>query len=339
MKQVALIGLGMVAATHVQAIQASGAVTLRGVLSRDADRARAFLEQQDVAARVYGDLAALAGDPALDFVIVATPPDARLEIVQALVATGKPILLEKPIERTAEAAAQIVGLCRDMPLGIVFQHRKRPAAMQLMDLVDRGALGALAAIEIAVPWWRPQSYYDVPGRGTYARDGGGVLLTQAIHTMELALRLTGPVARVQAMARTTALHTMEAEDFVVAGLEFASGAVGSLTASTASFPGGAERIALHGAQGSAILDAASLSLHWQDGRSEIVGQAADTGGGADPMAFTADWHRGIIEDFAACLETGRDPCVTGVEALHVHRLIDAIQVASREKRFVEVGDG
>ena len=247
--------------------------------------------------------------------------------------------MEKPIERTAQAAAQIVDLCRDLPLGLVFQHRMRPAARRLIDLVDGGALGALAAVEIAVPWWRPQSYYAELGRGTYARDGGGVLITQAIHTMELALRLTGPVARVQAMARTTALHTMEAEDFVVAGLEFASGAVGSLTASTASFPGGAERIALHGAKGSAVLDRASLSLHWRDGRSEVIGGAAETGGGADPMAFTTDWHRGIIDDFADALDAGRDPCVTGAEALHVHRLIDAIQLASREERFVEVGDG
>jgi predicted dehydrogenase len=117
--------------------------------------------------------------------------------------------------------------------------------MAAAELGRGRCLGALGYAEIAVPWWREQSYYDEPGRGTYARDGGGVLISQAIHTIDLALSLTGPVAEVQAMTATTRFHAMEAEDVAVAGLRFANGAVGSLTASTASFPGGAEWIRLH----------------------------------------------------------------------------------------------
>ncbi|MEO1308947.1 MAG: Gfo/Idh/MocA family oxidoreductase, partial [Pseudomonadota bacterium] len=238
MKKVALIGLGMVAGTHVKAIAASDRVQLSGLMGRNLDRAAAFAAEHAPDAKVYKSVAELAADPMLDFVIVATPPDARVDITRALVDAGKPILMEKPIERTLTVAQDIVAMCdeAELPLGMVFQHRMRPAAQELIQLVDEGMLGPIAAVEIHIPWWRPQSYYDELGRGTYDRDGGGVMLTQAIHTFNVALRLTGPVQRVQAMTRTTALHHMEAEDFVVAGLEFASGAVGSLFASTASFP-------------------------------------------------------------------------------------------------------
>lgn len=167
-----------------------------------------------------------------------------------------------------------------------------------------------------MPWWRAQSYYDEPGRGTLARDGGGVLISQAIHTIDLALSLTGPVARVQAMAATTRFHRMETEDYVSAGLRFKNGAVGSLVASTASFPGAAESILLHFDNASLRLASGLLHLDWRDGRQETFGgAAAGTGGGADPMAFTHEWHKGVFDDFADAISSGRPPVVTGEAAL------------------------
>ena len=136
-------------------------------------------------------------------------------------------------------------------------------------------LGPLVSAEVNVPWWRPQSYYDEPGRGTYERDGGGVLISQAIHTMDLMLTLTGPVQSVTAMCATSGFHRMESEDFVVAGLQFANGAVGQLFATTASYPGVGETITLHCRDGSARLEAGQLMLTWQDGQSETLGEAVD----------------------------------------------------------------
>ncbi len=187
-----------------------------------------------------------------------------------------------------------------------------------------------------MPWWREQNYYDQPGRGTYARDGGGVLISQAIHTLDLALTFTGPVMRVQAMAATTRLHQMESEDFVTCGLHFASGAVGSVVASTASFPGGAESIVLHGTKGSARLISGRLELMFRDGTTETIGSAAATGGGADPMAFTHAWHQAILEDFAAAITKGRAPACTGREALAVHDLIEAMVQSSRDGRAINL---
>jgi len=266
-----------------------------------------------------------------DFAIILTPPDARLEIAQTLAAHDMPTLMEKPLERDTAAARQIVDIFakKKLPLGAVLQHRVRPAAVALKKLVQDGRFGPLGAVEVRVPWWRDQSYYDVAGRGTYARDGGGVLITQAIHTLDLMLQLAGPVAQVTATAATTNLHTLEAEDFVSAGLTFENGAIGSLMASTACYPGAAESITLHGTLGSAVLDAASLTLHWRDGTTEHLEGAAQTGGGADPMAFGADWHSDVITGFAQAVATHTEPPITGASALAVHSLIDCIQKAAQ----------
>ncbi|MEO1780080.1 MAG: Gfo/Idh/MocA family oxidoreductase, partial [Pseudomonadota bacterium] len=208
-KRAVLIGTGMVSDTYADALRNSATVSLAGVMARSEASARAFLERNLVQARVFATADDIAADPAIDFAILATPPDARVAFVQTLGAAGMPILMEKPVERTLEAAVALATMAEasGIPVGVVLQHRARPSARALGERFK--ALGALRAVEITVPWWRPQSYYDVPGRGTYARDGGGVLLTQAIHTLDLALYLLGPVIRVQAMAHTTRLHQME----------------------------------------------------------------------------------------------------------------------------------
>lgn len=338
-----LIGLGMVARTHVRAIAASERkVTLQGVCSRDPGRAAVFAQEiaPDLGAvpKVYASAGEIAEDPEIDFVIVATPPNARAEIVQTLAEAGKHILLEKPIERTSAAAADIVSCCETagVKLGLVFQHRMRASAAKLTELLRDGVLGPLAVVEILVPWWRGQSYYDEPGRGTYARDGGGVLISQAIHTLDLALTFTGPVRKLQAFARTSALHKMESEDFVSAGLEFSNGASGSLVASTASYPGRAESITLHCTKASVRLESGKLDVDWHDGRKESFGEETTTGSGADPMAFTHEWHQKIIEAFAEAVANDSTPLASGRETLAVHRLIDALLESSRQERAISL---
>ncbi|MEM8787086.1 MAG: Gfo/Idh/MocA family oxidoreductase [Pseudomonadota bacterium] len=336
----AMIGHGMVAATHLRALHdLRDRVRLKGVLGRDPERAAAFLDAAEVGdprPQVYRDLAAVADDPQVDFVLLLTPPNARAEPVAALAGAGKAILMEKPVERTTDAARALVETCEaaGVPLGLCFQHRFREVSQILHRRLAE--LGPLRAVEAHVPWWRPQSYYDPPGRGTYARDGGGVLINQAVHTLDLMLWLAGPVTRVQAMATTTGFHTMEAEDFVSAGLRFANGAVGALTASTASFPGSSESLTLHGVHGSAQLRAGVLRLDWQDGRAETLGAVGGTGGGADPMAFTHAWHRDLIADFLEALRTGRPPAIPGRAALATHAVIDALTASARAGRAVEV---
>lgn len=329
---IVLIGLGMVADMHARAIAASGLdIRLHGVLARRLGAAQNFADSQGGAVRVYDDLEQITRDKDVGFALLATPPDARADYVTALAGAGIPILMEKPLERDHARARALVEICEaaPVPLGVVLQHRMRPAARRLAALLAEGTLGRITTVDVRVPWWRDQGYYDAPGRGTYARDGGGVLITQAIHTIDLMLHLCGPVSKVSALTATSDLHRMEAEDFAAATLRFDNGAVGVLVASTTHYPGGAESITLNATRASACLTGDSLVVQYHDGRCARFGADAATGGGADPMAFDHAWHQAVIEDFATALHDARPPAITGRSALPAQALIDAIAAASR----------
>jgi UDP-N-acetyl-2-amino-2-deoxyglucuronate dehydrogenase len=336
---IGVIGAGMGAKPHALALQSLARdIAVLGVYRRDAAQRAAFCS-------TYGfpeaeSYEALLADPRLDAVLVLTPPNARESIVAAAAKAGKPVLLEKPVERTLAAAERIVALCdaADVTLGVIFQHRFRRASRYLAEAVAENRYGRLEAVHLVVPWWRPQEgYYDQPGRGTFAQDGGGVLITQAIHSLDLMLSLCGEVSAVTAMAKTTRLHQMETEDFVSAGLEFANGAVGAVMATTASFPGGPESITLNFERASATLTAGNLTIRTMAGETITEGEASEGGGGADPMAFPFDWHAAQIADFADAVRHGRQPVSTGHTALHVHRLIDAMMASAKAGKRVVVG--
>lgn len=330
--RLAIVGLGMAVAPHAQSlVDLRDRAEVAWAYSPSEARRRGFASR--FAFPVTGDFAAIAGDPSIDAVLVLTPPNAHLPIVRELAAAGKHVLLEKPLEASLDGAEEVVRVCEraGVRLAVVFQHRFRPASLALAAKLAAGELGALANAAVAVRWWRPQSYYDEPGRGTLARDGGGVLLTQAIHTLDLFLSLTPPVAEVCAFAGTSALHRMETEDTVAAALRFDGGALGALDATTAAYPGFAERIDLVGTRATAVLTSGRLDVHHHDGRRETVGEEAAGGGGADPMAFAHDAHRGVLAEFLDAIDAGRTPVNSGRAALRVHYLIDALLESSRRR--------
>lgn len=332
-----LIGLGMATGPHLEAFtDPSSLVEVAGIHNRSRAKANAVAERYGH--RIYDTLEEIAADPEVEAVVVATPPDQRGEIVEMMARAGKHILMEKPLERTMAAARHLVETCesQQVHLGIVLQHRFRVGAKRLHNLVASGVLGDIALVRVEVPWWRDQAYYDEPGRGTYARDGGGVLLSQAIHTLDLMLSLTGAAETVQSFCATTRLHSMEAEDFANAGVRFESGAVGSIVATTASFPGSPESIIIDGTLATATLRSGWLEVIWRDGSREETGEPAATGGGADPMAFPSDWHRELIADFAQAIRQNRAPRITGREALRVHALIEAMTRSSRDGNVARV---
>ena len=335
----ALIGNGMVASTHVAALIDSSLVELTGVFGRDLQRASAFVDSYCPTARVYQSLPELTADDSIDFVIVTTPPNARKEIVSALVQASLPVLMEKPIERTLDAASEIVGLCEThaVSAAVMFQHRARISSIKLKEIVEGGEIGDIVAAEIRVPWWRAQTYYDAPGRGSYERDGGGVMITQAIHTLDLALWMMGPVSDVQAMMCTTPMHRMDAEDWAGGLLRFESGACATLTATTSFYPGDAESIRIQGTKAHAHLENGVLTVSSLDGREERFGEDANgTGGGADPMAFTHAWHQTVIEDFARSISDARAPLCSARDALGAHAVIDAMERSAKSGERTEV---
>jgi len=334
---IAVIGTGMAATPHARALRdLADRIEVRGVYSRRKEKREAFASEYGFPA--VDSIDALADDPSVDAALLITPPNQRIDLVRRFAEAGKHILMEKPVERTTEAAEEIVRICETnrVRLGIVFQHRYREASQKLKALLDDGTLGEIRLVRASVPWWREQSYYDEPGRGTYERDGGGVLISQAIHTLDLMLSLTGPVAEVQAVAATTRFHDMESEDFVAGGMWFASGVPGAVMATTASFPGDAESITLDCEEASAHLQSGVLTINWRQRGVETIGKQGASGSGANFMDVSPEWHRDLIAAFADSVRAGRDPVPSGRDALDVHRLIDALIASSRERRAIEI---
>jgi predicted dehydrogenase len=324
--RIAIVGLGMAVTPHAKGLlDLAGEVEVAHAFSPTARRRAAFAERFPFPP--CDSFETILADPTVEAVAVFTPPYTHRDIGLACARAGKHVLMEKPLEITTARAEELVAGCRaaGVRLGVVLQHRFRPAALRLAALLRDGTLGRIVGCSATIRLWRPQGYYDEPGRGSLARDGGGVLISQGIHTLDLMLSLAGPVETVSGFATTTPLHRMETEDMVAAAARFENGALGVIDATTAAYPGFLEEIALTCERGSAHLRGTELLVELQDGRREQVAPDASAGGtGADPMAFPHDYHRAVMADFLDAIRSGRDPKVTGEEALKVHRLIDAL---------------
>lgn len=319
---VGMIGLGPGAEPHMRSLaELSDRVELRVAATRSEARARAFADRFGVP--VSTDVAGAIADPAIQAMLVLTPPASHLEVAAACLAAGKHVLVEKPLELSLDRGTRLVAAARasGRRLGVVLQHRFRPGSLRLREVLAAGTLGEVQAASMTVPWWRPQAYYDEAGRGTMARDGGGVLLTQAIHTLDLFRSLVGVSAVEAAQVMTSAVHRMETEDYAAALVRLGNGAPGTITATTAAYPGGPERIEVIGARGTASLVGGGLRVAPIDGAEETLAAEGGTGGGANIMDFPIDAHRALITDFLDAVEAGRDPMVTGEEALASQQLV------------------
>lgn len=335
---VGLIGLGLAVKPHRMALaDLEDKATVIGAFSPSAERRAEF-------ARTYGfpttgSLQALLDDPHVQAVLVLTPPRTHAEVAIAAAKAGKHILLEKPLDidlpRSRALVEAVEGM--DRKLGVVFQHRFRQGPVTLRKLLRERALGELISVSASIRWWRSEDYFAQPGRGMHARDGGGVLLTQAIHTLDLLLDLVGPAALVSAQCRTSKLRAIDTEDVVAANVTYANGAVGVIDASTVAYPGYPERIEIAGTKGSALIEAETLVVHRRGEPPLRVSGSTAGGGGADPMAFSHEPHKRLLEDFLDSIVAGHDPSASGRSALAVQALIDAMLESSKAGKPVRLG--
>ena len=322
---IALVGLGPAALPHLRSLQdLNDRIELRYAFARDprVDRIQPYTGP----VRLTDSLELILQDHEVQAVIVATPPSTHLEICERCFAAGKHVLLEKPIELNLERATRLLELATlaGLQLGVVLQHRFRQASQVLQKLLMEGRLGEIQAASIRVPWWRSQAYYNEPGRGTFARDGSGVLLTQAIHTLDLFRALVGVQSVKSAVVRQTQLHQMETEDHVSALLVLGNGAPGDLMATTAMYPGFPETIDIIGTLGTACLTGGNLQVHFLEGAPVIISSEGGTGSGANPMDFSHEPHRELITDFMQAISEKRTPRVNGAEALKTQALISEL---------------
>ena len=331
--RVGFTGGGNITDTHIRAVQAVPGLEPVAVYGRNAARVGALAARHGLeVAPSYVDLLARR----LDIVCLGSPSGVHADEIGLAAAQHVHVLTEKPLDIStarcdgAIAAAENAGVS----LGVFFQDRCTPAFRTLKQAIADGHLGRPLIVDASVKWYRAPEYYGASGwRGTWALDGGGALMNQAIHTVDLMLWLLGDVTRVSAKA-STLLHAIEVEDTVVATLEFESGAIGTFLATTAAYPGFPRRLAITGTAGTAAIEQDRVA-HWDvvpdsamPGPSFSTDAAANASGSTAVVA-DATPHRRVVEDFVEALRTGSRPACDGREGRRSVAVVTAMYESSR----------
>jgi predicted dehydrogenase len=324
---VGLVGSGNISETHARAVLEAEDVELAAHWGRNAAAAARLAERYG--GRAFGTVEELLAHRPLDAVIIGTPSGVHAEHAIAAARHGLHVLVEKPLEVSTARIDEVLRECAraGVTLGVIFQDRTAPDLVWLKRLIDDGAMGAPLLASASVRWYRPPEYYSAsPWRGTRALDGGGALMNQGIHTVDLLLWLYGPVARVSAVA-ATALHRIEVEDTVVATLEFAGGALGTLEVTTAAYPGMPRRVELTGTEGTIVVEGDRVSRIALRTAPAVVPpkHAGNANASASsPVVTDVSGHRRVIEDFVTAVRDRRPPVCDGAEGRRSVALIEAI---------------
>lgn len=339
-----IVGTGMIAQTHAAAIAQTAGARLVAVSRADTGRA------DDAAARFgvpcESDYEALLARDDIDTICICTPSGLHAAQGIAAARAGKHILVEKPMTLTLADADELIAACRasGVLLGVALQRRADPLFQHVRAAITDGAFGRPMLGTVSTPYWRPQSYYDSAAwRGTWALDGGGALMNQGIHLVDLLLWYMGDVAEVQARI-TTRAHTIEVEDCVTATLRFADGALGSIAATTAAAPGFPHRVEIYGDHGGVQIEGEQIA-RWQaanhtPGQAETrqaeaqAPGAQGAGAGASPTAIGWEGHGRLIGDLVAAINEGRAPLVPGEEGRRSLALVLAVYEAARTGQTV-----
>ena len=325
----ALVGAGNIAKIYVEAFAVIPEATVTVVCSRTEATGRVLAEK--CGADWEADFHAAVQRADVDAVVVATPSGTHADVAVAAAQAGKHLLVEKPLDITLARVDSILQAVEaaGVVLAAVFPLRFTEGAQRAKAALDAGRLGTLALADVSVKWFRPQVYYDNAWRGRWAVDGGGALMNQAIHNVDLVQWLAGPVASV--IGRTTTLaHQMETEDTASAVLTYANGALGVIQGATSCWPGDPARVELHGDKGTIVLEEGRI-VTWklQDaapGEEEAMlalEQAAGSGAG-DPMAIGFEKHRRQVVDLIEAVRTGSSPAIRGEEARRSVEIVRAI---------------
>jgi predicted dehydrogenase len=342
----ALIGCGMVGHHHVTAIRGVRGARLVAVCDVRADSAQQFGSEAGVP--WYSDYRAmLEREPAVDIVNVCTPSGLHLEPALACIEAGKHVVVEKPLEITLDRCDRLIAAAEraGVLLATIFPSRFGPAAQQLKKAVAQGRFGRLTLGNAIVPWWRTQQYYDSGGwRGTWKLDGGGALMNQSIHAVDLVQWYLGPAKAVSAIAGCLAHERIEVEDAALVAIEWANGAFGMLLGTTAAWPGLAKRIEIAGTDGTAVMEEDSVLKTWvfrkERARDTVLRERLAAGGhgtgASDPMAFSPENHRRQLVDFVRALDRGTRPLVDGPEGRKSVEIILAAYKAAETGRRVEL---
>lgn len=342
---VGIVGCGMISHFHAKAIAEIRGAEVVACFNRTREGAEKFADEYGCAA--YDSLDEMLADPQVDVVSICTPSGAHMEPAVAAANAGKHVIIEKPLEITLRRCDAIIKACEKngVVLSTIFPSRFHSSSQLLKKAIDAGRFGTLSLGDAYVKWFRTQEYYDSGAwRGTWELDGGGALMNQAIHCVDLLTWLMGPVEQLSAQTATVAHERIEVEDVATASLRFQNGALGVIEATTAAFPGMLKKIEIHGSTGSAVIEEEDIKT-WEFAKmrasdKNVLARYADvneTGGGAaDPSAIGHAAHAMQFRDFFNAIKKGTKPLVDGHEGRRSVEIILAIYKAAETGKSVQL---
>ena len=343
---IGIVGCGMIANFHAKAIGDAQGAHLVGCTARRNDASQEFAKTYGCQA--FESLEQMLQSDEVHAVSICTPSGAHLDPAVAAAKAGKHVVVEKPLEITTERCDQIIQACDDagVRLAVTFQSRFHESSKLMKQAVDAGRFGKVTMGDAYVKWFRSQEYYDSGAwRGTWALDGGGALMNQAIHSVDLLLWLMGPVKEISAMTATMTHERIEVEDVAVANLKFENGALGVIEATTTAFPGSLKRIEISGSNGTAILEEEDIKM-WEFAdatdederiKKEMAGRTETGGGAADPSAIGHHGHTQLFEEFVAAVNENRPSSLDGHEGRRSVEVIQAIYESAKTGQIVKLG--
>jgi predicted dehydrogenase len=340
-----IVGCGVIGPWHRDAIQYLEEAELVACCDVDEARGRKMAEESEGQVKFYGDYGDLVRDPGVDAVCVCTPSGLHGEVAVSAAEAGKHVLCEKPMEITSEKMDEMISACRKngVKLGNIFQRRTHRSSQIAKDAIDGGILGKMVLGDIYLKYYRAQSYYESAGwRGTWALDGGGALMNQGVHGIDLALWIMGPVRSVYGRSDHL-VRDIEVEDTAIALLEYESGAWGVLEGTTSVNPGESTTLSMHGKKGTITLENDSISK-WavadgEDERAEVKPYDVEgerDGAASDPTAIGHAGHVFLVKDLIEAVREDREPFITGESARKGVELILGVYESSRVGKPVKL---
>ena len=337
--KIGIIGIGTIADVHAQAIQASKNMELLSAFSGNPEKAIAFTKKYDI--QCFTDWNKFIEDPELDAVSICTPNGTHLDYGEKAAVAKKHVIVEKPIEVTLERAQKLIDQCNnnDVQLAIIYQSRFMDNMPESKEFIDNNGLGKLFMGDATIKWYRSQKYYDSGAwRGTLALDGGGVLINQAIHTVDLLQWLMGDVTTIFGQTDTFT-HDLEGEDNAVATLRYKNGAIGVIQASTSVQPSQSRKIEIHGEKGYVLIDGDDIKISMaEDNPTEDNTQNEVPGSGSSsPMdGFSFESHKRQFEAIAEAIQNNRTPPVSGVESLKSLAIVLGIYESAKSNTIIQL---
>lgn len=337
---IGIIGCGTIATVHAKALRESKNGNIVSAYSRNKENLKKITDEFSIGG--YTDFNEFLNDPNIEAVSICTPSGTHLDYAEKAAEAGKHVIIEKPIEVTIERAKKIIDVCNknNVRLAVIYQNRFIDDVVKMKKVLVEGQLGKIFMADAYIKWYRSQEYYNsAEWRGTLELDGGGVLINQSIHTIDLLLWLAGDIEHLYAKVGTFTHSDIEGEDNAVATLKFANGALGVIEGSTSVVPASKRKIEIHGEKGTAVLEGDDFRLLKTEEDLNRDKTESKNSGGSSPLAgFSIEPHKLQFEQIINAIINNEETVVSGADSLKSLTVVKAIYESSKQNKTIKLKD-